>query len=307
MAESRALSTQSRKLAILGVGKLTAFRVGGLLSMSLYFLLALFGCLAGVTTVLFGFGGGFVVVPLLYKLLTLTHPPGSPAAVAAMQIAVATSTCVMIFGAAMATRRHQRAGNIEWPRVRPLLAPIAIGAAAGAAAATLVDGNSLRWAFAAYLALTILDCVFRPGFMSRPAVAAGNAGAGSSSIGPDTAIGLVIGVIAAFLGVGGSVMTVPLMRRRGADMTRATAMANPLSLPVALAGAAAYVVLAWQAPALGAWHIGYVDLRALLILIAGSWLGIRLTSPFIGKVPDRVHARIYVGLLVLVLVAMLTR
>lgn len=301
--------------------------------MTLYLLLALFGCLAGVTTVLFGFGGGFVVVPLLYKLLTLTHPPGSPAATAAMQIAVATSTCVMIFGAAMATRRHQRAGNIEWPRVRPLLAPIAIGAAGGAAAATLVNGDSLRWAFAAYLALTILDCVFRPGFLARPAgvagaagvaVAAGSAGArsstrvgavadgstktpGRSCIGPDTAIGLIIGVIAAFLGVGGSVMTVPLLRRRGVDMTRATAMANPLSLPVALAGAAAYVVLAWQAPALGAWHIGYVDLRALLILIAGSWLGIRLTAPFIGKVPDRVHARVYIGLLALVLAAMLLR
>ncbi|WP_233234800.1 sulfite exporter TauE/SafE family protein [Bordetella sp. LUAb4] len=300
--------------------------------MSLYLLLAVFGCLAGVTTVLFGFGGGFVVVPLLYKLLTLTHPPGSPAATAAMQIAVATSTCVMIFGAAMATRRHQRAGNIEWARVRPLLMPIAIGAAGGAAAATLVDGDSLRWAFAAYLALTILDCVLRPGFMARPVVAAGHARAGSdtrngfnsglntrmrssshpnmrlrSVIGPDTVVGVIIGVIAAFLGVGGSVMTVPLMRRRGVDMTRATAMANPLSLPVALAGAAAYVVLAWQAPALGAWHIGYVDLRALLILIAGSWLGIRLTSPFIGKVPDRVHARVYVGLLVLVLVAMLMR
>jgi len=271
-------------------------------SMSLYLLLAVFGCLAGVTTVLFGFGGGFVVVPLLYKLLTLTHPPASPAATAAMQIAVATSTCVMIFGAAMATRRHQRAGNIEWPRVRPLLIPIAIGAAGGAAAATLVDSDSLRWAFAAYLALTIVDCVVRPGFMARPAVAAKDAGAGSNTV-----VGLIIGMIAAFLGVGGSVMTVPLMRRRGVDMTRATAMANPLSLPVALAGAAAYVVLAWQAPTLGAWHIGYVDLRALLILIAGSWLGIRLTSPFIGKVPDRVHARVYVGLLVLVLVAMLVR
>ncbi|ALM83278.1 sulfite exporter TauE/SafE family protein [Bordetella sp. N] len=270
--------------------------------MSLYLLLAAFGCLAGVTTVLFGFGGGFVVVPLLYKLLTLTHPAGSPAASAAMQIAVATSTCVMIFGAAMATRRHQRAGNIEWPRVRPLLAPIALGAAGGAAAATMVTGDSLRWAFAAYLALTILDCVLRPGFMARPAMTAKAPGAASNTV-----VGVTIGLIAAFLGVGGSVMTVPLMRRRGVDMTRATAMANPLSLPVAVAGAAAYVVLAWQAPALGDWHIGYVDLRALLILIAGSWLGIRLTSPFIGKVPDRVHARVYVGLLVLVLVAMLVR
>ncbi len=270
--------------------------------MSLYLLLAVFGCLAGVTTVLFGFGGGFVVVPLLYKLLTLTHPPGSPAAMAAMQIAVATSTCVMIFGAALATRRHQRAGNIEWPRVRPLLGPIAAGAAAGAAAATLVEGDSLRWAFAAYLALTILDCVLRPGFLARPAVTAKPSGAASNAT-----LGVGIGLIAAFLGVGGSVMTVPLMRRRGADMTRATAMANPLSLPVALAGAAAYVVLAWHAPALGDWHIGYVDLRALAILVAGAWVGIRLTTPYIGKVPDRVHACVYIALLVLVLAAMLVR
>ena len=31
----------------------------------LYLVLALFGVLSGVTTVLFGFGGGFVAVPVL--------------------------------------------------------------------------------------------------------------------------------------------------------------------------------------------------------------------------------------------------
>jgi uncharacterized membrane protein YfcA len=35
--------------------------------VSIYLVLAGFGGLAGVTTVLFGFGGGFVVVPLLYR------------------------------------------------------------------------------------------------------------------------------------------------------------------------------------------------------------------------------------------------
>ena len=35
----------------------------------MYLLLLCFGVLAGVTTVLFGFGGGFVVVPLLYAVL----------------------------------------------------------------------------------------------------------------------------------------------------------------------------------------------------------------------------------------------
>lgn len=37
-------------------------------------------------------------------------------------------------------------------------------------------------------------------------------------------------------------MTVPLLRRRGLSMTQATAMANPLSLPVALVGTAVYML-----------------------------------------------------------------
>ena len=41
----------------------------------MYFLLLFFGFLAGITTVLFGFGGGFVVVPVLYcySVLLATH------------------------------------------------------------------------------------------------------------------------------------------------------------------------------------------------------------------------------------------
>lgn len=39
----------------------------------MYLLLLCFGGLAGITTVLFGFGGGFVIVPLLYTVLTGDH------------------------------------------------------------------------------------------------------------------------------------------------------------------------------------------------------------------------------------------
>lgn len=271
--------------------------------MLLYVLLAVFGGFAGVTTVLFGFGGGFVVVPLLYRLLTALHATGSAVALSAMQIAVATSTCVMVFGAGMATRRHQRAGTLDWTQIRPLLVPIAMGSVLGAAAAAYAHGEWLRWAFVAYLALTMLDCVFRPGFLCQP-----GAPESTASRRTDLFAGLAIGAVAALLGVGGSVMTVPLMRRRGAGMTAATAMANPLSLPVALAGTATYVLLAAGAtPSLGAWHVGYVDLRALFVLIGGSWLGIRLAAPWIGRIPDGLHARVYLVLLGAVLLAMLIR
>lgn len=116
--------------------------------------------------------------------------------------------------------------------------------------------------------------------------------------------GTLIGAVAALLGVGGSVMTVPLMRRRGASMTAATAMANPLSLPMAVSGTATYVLLSASDTTLGAWYAGYVDLRALLALAVGSWVGIRLASLWIGRIPDRIHTWVYLLLLTVVLVVM---
>ena len=86
-----------------------------------YLLLALFGCMTGISAVLFGFGGGFVVVPLLYWMLLGSQGADSAVGQAAMHVAVATSTCVMIVNALVATGRHQRAGNLVrrylWPPV----------------------------------------------------------------------------------------------------------------------------------------------------------------------------------------------
>ena len=232
----------------------------------MYSVLLVCGGVAGVTTVLFGFGGGFVVVPLLYTLLIAVHGPDSGIGQAAMHIAVATSTALMVFAASLSTWRHHQRQTVQWHLVRPLVGYIAIGAVLGAAAAVSLRGGWVRWAFVGYLGLTIRD--------------------------------------AALLGVGGSVMTVPLMRRRGASMTAATAMANPLSLPMAVSGTATYVLLSSNHPALGDWYAGYVDLRALLALAVGSWLGIRLASTWIGRIPDRIHARVYLLLLTMVLVVM---
>lgn len=266
----------------------------------MYFLLFMFGGLAGVTTLLFGFGGGFVVVPLLYTLQMSAYGPSSPIGLAAMQIAVATSTCLMIFAASMATLRHHRARTLDWRQLWPLIGYVALGAIIGASAATSLHAEWVRRAFILYLGVTILDCAFRPGFMSRPLVRARPMAKAATA-----GTGVVIGSIAVFLGVGGSVMTVPLMRRRGTVMTQATAMANPLSLPMAMTGTATYVLLAWdKGSTLGPWYAGYVDLKALLVLVAGSWIGLKLASPFIGCLPDRLHAHVYLVLLVIVLVVM---
>ncbi|QLL11949.1 sulfite exporter TauE/SafE family protein [Pseudomonas chlororaphis] len=266
-----------------------------------YLWLGLFGCMTGISAVLFGFGGGFVVVPLLYRLLLGSHGADDAVAQSAMHIAVATSTCVMIVNALMATGKHRRAGNLIRHYLWPLGGYIGLGAIAGAVLAMAVSGEVMRYAFIAYLALTIADCLLRRGFLERVDTRA------PRRLGRlETTGGLGIGAIATFLGVGGSVMTVPLLRRCGLSMTQATSMANPLSVPVALAGTLTYMALAgFSRFDLGPWFIGYVDLLAFAVLTLGSLLGIRLASPWIGRIPDRLHAWVYIGLLVLVMLGML--
>jgi uncharacterized membrane protein YfcA len=85
-------------------------------------------------------------------------------------------------------------------------------------------------------------------------------------------------------------------------MSQATSMANPLSLPVALAGTLTYMAMAgFTEFDLGAWFIGYVDLLAFAVLTMGSMMGIRLATPWIGRIPDELHAWVYIGLLIIVM------
>lgn len=266
-------------------------------------LLCLFGFISGITTALFGFGGGFITVPLLYALITLVWGPQNEANDVAMQIAVATSTCVMIFSASLSTSAHYRKGHLNWNIIRPFIIPISLGGVLGAFVALSVNSEWIRWLFIIYLIITILDCFLRPGFMqtSREGITPSHRHHVA-----DTPIGLLIGAVAAFLGVGGSVMTVPLMRRRGASMIQAAAFANPLTLPMAVTGTFTYLYFAFtQHIELGDGFLGMIYVKGALILIVSSWLGIRFANLLMPYLSDKRHAQSYPLLLLIVLAVML--
>ncbi|MEW1866608.1 sulfite exporter TauE/SafE family protein [Streptomyces caelestis] len=261
-----------------------------------FFILLLFGCLTGVTTVLFGFGGGFVTVPVVYGLWSVTARSGADA----MHVAVATSTAVMVVNSVFATLTQWRQSRLRREYLWPLAAFVTAGAVAGAFAATRIGDTALRVLFAAYLLVTIADSLLRKGFLSVPQTSEPR----PLSRPARTLGGVGIGAVAACLGVGGSVMTVPILRRRGLPMAEATAMANPLSVPVAVVGTAVYAL---AAPALQAraGRLGYVDLLACAALLGGSLPTIALTRRIAARVADRVHSVAYVVLLVTVLLVML--
>ncbi len=255
-------------------------------------MIVLAGFTTSVTTVLFGFGGGFVVVPFVYQLLR-----GQPEMAGnAMHIAVATSTAVMIFNAGWVSYRNWRAGTISVQACFPLIWFIAIGAVIGSWLAGLLSEQWVRSLFSLYMLVTIADCLLRKGFFS-----------GSTprrlSKATVTGGGILIGSIAAMLGVGGSVMTVPLLRRHGYPMRECISAANPLSLPVALCGTITYVIGGWKIiPANGS--LGFISLKIVMLLVVTGFIGIVVAQRYIPAVPDVCHSRIYVLLLSVVLVAM---
>ncbi|RSM63741.1 permease [Amycolatopsis sp. WAC 01376] len=257
-----------------------------------------FGCLSGVTTVLFGFGGGFITVPVVYAF-ALAEPDH---ALGAMHVAVATSTAVMVVNAGSATLAQLRTGRLRRDYLWPLIAFIGLGAVLGSFAATVADESVLRWLFVAYLALTIADSLARKGFVSRRDDIRPRALGGLTT----TAGGTGIGAVASFLGVGGSVLTVPLMRRKGLPMADAAALANPLSLPVAVIGTAVYAFAA-TGTASGTAHLGYIDLVAAGALLCGSLPTIAVTRRVVGRIPDRAHAIAYLALLAAALIAIVVR
>ncbi|TCP48497.1 hypothetical protein EV191_11054 [Tamaricihabitans halophyticus] len=245
------------------------------------------GLLSGTTTVLFGFGGGFVTVPAIVAVHGAT---GSDVA----HIAVATSSAVMIVNALVATAATDRQILALLRGRTGLLGLLGLGGAIGASAAQLAPAALITWSFVCYMLGTIVDVLARPGFL-RPATAADRT-PGGMAIG--TVAGLPIGTIAAFLGVGGSVMTVPLLRRAGQPMRVATTLANPLTLAIAVP---AFLVFLAQRPDIagngGIALVGAVDLGSAAALLAGALPVIVILRRRPPRIPDRPYAWSYVALL----------
>ncbi|MEK2472568.1 MULTISPECIES: sulfite exporter TauE/SafE family protein [Streptomyces] len=255
------------------------------------------GLLTGVTTVLFGFGGGFVAVPVVVWA-------DAALGADAMRVATATSALVMVVNAGFATAVTPRRVLVTLRGSGGLLVLLAAGSAMGASAGRLAPATLVRWAFVGYVALTIVDLLLRPGFL-RPRTREEARAAAPRQL--PALLGAPIGAIAAFLGVGGSVMTVPAARRAGHTMHVATALANPLTLAIALP-ATVVSLLGAALPTSGGTHVhlvGLVDVGAAAALLVGGLPVIAVLRRRPPRIPDRIYARAYVGLLALVALAML--
>ncbi|MEM7588900.1 MAG: sulfite exporter TauE/SafE family protein [Myxococcota bacterium] len=253
-------------------------------------LLLFLGIASGITNGLFGFGGGFLIVPALYWIVrTLGAFPEN----ICMKIAVGTSLMSLTINATNCVARLHAQGKIDYKRVIPYLPPISLGAMATLIASQELGGETIRKLFAAYLVVAIglhiqknrsEDKITDPTVPSWLQI---------------YLFGMFTGFFASLLGVGGSVMTVPHFRKQGLEIKHCIPIAVTLALPVAVIGTTSYVWAGWGE------STGYLYLPAVMPIILGGNFGIQIGIFLAKQIPNTYYVRCYIMLLTAVLIAMI--
>jgi uncharacterized protein len=107
-----------------------------------YLIAAIIGLFGGVSSGLFGVGGGIVMVPAMVYLLNTN-----------IKTAIGTSLVVIIPTAITGAFKHQQLGNIDW-RLAASLIPLAIvGGVIGAALTKPLPADALKKFFGGFMIL----------------------------------------------------------------------------------------------------------------------------------------------------------
>ena len=164
-----------------------------------YLIAAAIGLVAGITGGLFGVGGGIVVVPGLVLLLRYLPHRAHPTSGAAI---------VVTAGAALA--RFAVDGSVDWPAAAALFAGAGLGAVLGARFIDRISGRWLTRAFVLVLAVSAVRLLV-PNRGNGAATFVMSIDLTFWAIAGLLAVGLVAGILAATLGVGGGIVFVPTL------------------------------------------------------------------------------------------------
>lgn len=238
------------------------------------------GLIAGVLAGLLGVGGGLVIVPMLVFCFVKQGIPSD----VIMYLALGTSLASIMFTSISSFMSHHRRGAVDWLIVRRIVPGILIGTFLGTFVASSLSSNFLKGFFAVFLYSVATQMIFNK--KPKPSrEMPGNAGMVS--------VGGVIGLASALVGIGGGSLSVPCMLWWNVAAHRAIGTSAAIGFPIAIAGAAGYIVNGLKAASLPAYCFGYVYLPALAGIVVASVLTAPLGAKLAHSLPVNQLKRIF--------------
>ena len=247
-----------------------------MVSISFLIGLAMIGIVAGFASGLLGVGGGFLMVPLQYFLLTSSGVNPD----LAMMVSLGTSLAIIIPTASSGAYEHQKK-NRDIVRPGMLLGVFGIfGSFCGGLLANVVPSDILRFIFGILLFIVAVDMLV--GFKRE----------GNGTRVPFTkftamAFGISIGLISGLLGVGGGVFAVPLLSILfGFTLREAIGTSSIFIAITAIGGVISYIISGYGVNPMP-YSLGYVSLVNWFAILIFSVPMARIGAKSAYKLPEK--------------------
>jgi uncharacterized protein len=215
--------------------------------------------LAGVTggfiAGLLGVGGGIIIVPVLFVILSELGVDGD----VVMKTAVATSLATIVFTSLASALSHLRKQAVDFNLLKSWAAPVFAGVLAGVALAAFVPGDVLTAIFA------VTGLIVAANMVLRAKAEPWRSGFPNGVV--KAALGALVGSVSVLMGIGGGTLSVPILTLFGYDIRRAVGTASALGFVIAIPGTIGYVISGWGVSDLPVGSVGYLNVFALLALV----------------------------------------
>lgn len=235
------------------------------------------GLAAGLIAGLFGVGGGILIVPGLWWAARMEQRRAHGTSLAAMVPLTVAGVATYVVG-----------GHVDWPAAAALAAGALVGAWTGAGLLARVRPRTLTIAFVAALLLSAARMLLGGAEPRADAVT-------PLGVAVLAAVGLLSGVLAGLLGIGGGVIMVPVMT---------IAFGLP---PVVAKGTSLAVIV--PTALVGTWRnvrARNVDLRAAVVVGLGGSASAAVGGVLSARLPDALANALF-GLLLLAISARMLR
>jgi uncharacterized membrane protein YfcA len=248
--------------------------------------LAATGAFAGLVAGMFGIGGGVVMVPAMYYVFNALGYDGDRV----MHVAVGTSLAVIVATSLRSVSSHAKHDAVDFKVLRAWAPWIVVGTLIGTVLAHYTPGRTLTGLFGGMALLLSVQFFFgRLDWRLRDDM-------------PDgvlrIALGNLIGMLSAMMGIGGGVFGVTVMTLCGKTIHRAVATAAGFGVAIGLPGAVGNIVNGWGSEAVPM-SLGYVNLPGFALLAGSAFfvtpVGARLAHDLPAKHLKRLFA---VGLVI---------
>lgn len=227
-------------------------------------ILLLCGIIAGFLAGLFGIGGGVVMVPVMFILLTDMGYEEH-----AMSMAVATSAAVILPTVLMGIIKNNPGKEFPWRTATILGAGGVVGSIAGSATSVLIPKDIHVIAFSCFLIFLALWMVMKHNKLHHQQSI-------QESIILFIIIGIFVGFAAGLFGIGGGVILTPVLTSLlGINIHRSISISLTAMVLIACGSVLSYVILGIGVKGLFPYSIGYINIIFAAILVCTSIPAVR--------------------------------